>query len=105
MNNEVNRGETQNLVGVDQALQQPSLYQVLLHNDDYTPMEFVVGVLEKFFYMDRRKATDVMLEAHVKGKAACGFFTKDLAETLISQVIDYATCNEHPLICSKDVAA
>ncbi len=103
MKNEVNKLGTQDLIKEKQVLQHPLLYQVLLHNDDFTPMEFVVGVLEKFFYMDRRKAADVMLEAHIKGKAACGFFTKDLAETLISQIIEYARNNEHPLVCSIDV--
>jgi ATP-dependent Clp protease adaptor protein ClpS len=83
---------------------EPSQYQVVMHNDDFTPMEFVVGVLEKFFYMSRAKAAEVMLEAHTKGVAVCGYFVKDTAETKISEIIDYARLHEHPLSCSMDVA-
>ena len=83
-------------------LKQPSLYQVLMHNDDYTPMEFVVMVLERFFCMDTVKATSVMQEIHTTGRAICGVYTKDVAETKVDQVIDFARRNEHPLLCSID---
>jgi ATP-dependent Clp protease adaptor protein ClpS len=84
--------------------QEPSLFQIWVHNDDFTPMEFVVGLLEKFFYMGRTKAAEVMLEAHVQGKAICGLFAKDFAEAKISQVVDYAIQHEQPLHCSMEAA-
>jgi len=77
----------------------PPLYQVVMFNDDYTPMEFVVHVLEAFFAMDREKATRVMLKVHQDGKAVCGVFTRDIAETKSAQVNEYSKQNEHPLIC------
>lgn len=83
---------------------EPTLFQILLHNDEFTPMEFVIGMLEKFFFMNRSKAASVMLEAHTKGTAFCGVFAKDFAEAKITQVIDYARTHEHPLICSMDAA-
>ena len=103
MKYEVNKEYTTNLELVEQ-IKEPSLYQVLVHNDDFTPMEFVVKILERFFNMDRRRASDIMLEAHMKGRAACGLYTKDLAETIVSQVVDYARTNEHPLVCSMEAA-
>ena len=81
-------------------LKEPSLYQVIMHNDDYTPMEFVVAVLKLFFSMDSAKATSLMYQVHMTGKAVCGVFTKDIAETKADQVIDYARRHEHPLLCS-----
>lgn len=83
-------------------LKPPSLYRVVMHNDDFTPMEFVVAVLEAFFNMDRVKATQVMYEVHLTGKAACGLFSKDVAETKVEQVTDYARKHEHPLLCSVE---
>jgi ATP-dependent Clp protease adaptor protein ClpS len=80
-------------------LKKPSLYKVMMMNDDYTPMEFVVHVLESFFSMDREQATRVMLQVHKDGKANCGVFTRDIAETKAAQIIEYAKQNEHPLIC------
>lgn len=80
-------------------LKKPSLYKVMMMNDDYTPMEFVVHVLQSFFSMDREKATRVMLQVHKDGKAKCGVFTRDIAETKAAQVIEYAKQNEHPLLC------
>lgn len=80
-------------------LKKPSLYKVMMMNDDYTPMEFVVHVLQAFFKMDRESATRVMLQVHKDGKANCGVFTRDIAETKAAQVIEYAKENEHPLIC------
>ena len=83
-------------------VKKPKMYRVIMLNDDYTPMEFVVHVLETFFSMDRQMATRVMLEVHTKGKGVCGIFPYDLAETKASQVIEYARQNEHPLICTVE---
>ena len=103
MKNEVNKEYTASLETIT-IKREPFLYQVFIHNDDYTPMEFVVSILEKFFYMERRKATAVMLEAHLQGKAKCGSFSKDVAESKIAEVNDYARVSEHPLICSMEIA-
>jgi ATP-dependent Clp protease adaptor protein ClpS len=80
-------------------LKQPSLFKVVLINDDYTPMEFVVEVLEVFFRMNREQATHVMLTVHTQGKGVCGIYTQDIAETKAAQVNQYARENEHPLLC------
>lgn len=104
MKNQLNK-ECTHLTSVKEELVEPSLFRVVMHNDDFTPMEFVVGVLEKFFYMDRRKAADVMMQVHVKGYAECGTFSKDFAEAKVSQVIDFARIHEHPLMCSMEVAS
>lgn len=80
-------------------LKRPPLYKVLLLNDDYTPMEFVVEILEVFFAMSREKATSVMLTVHIHGKAVCGVYTRDIAETKAAQVNQYARESEHPLLC------
>ena len=85
-------------------LKQPPLYQVVLLNDDYTPMEFVVDVLEKFFSMNRPTATRIMLEVHTKGKGVCGVFTYEIAETKVAQVTTYARDNQHPLMCTLEEA-
>ncbi|MAZ69958.1 MAG: ATP-dependent Clp protease adapter ClpS [Porticoccus sp.] len=83
-------------------LKRPKRYKVVLFNDDYTPMEFVVGLLEIFFGMNREAATRVMLKVHLDGKAVCGVYTKDVAETKVAQVNDYARKNEHPLLCEVE---
>lgn len=80
----------------------PSMYKVLLLNDDYTPMEFVVYVLEKLFRMSREQATQVMLHVHQKGVGVCGVYTYEIAETKVTQVIDLARKNEHPLQCTME---
>ncbi len=80
------------------TLKKPPLYKVVLMNDDYTPMEFVVEVLEDFFYMSRQQATQVMLTVHTKGKGVCGVFTRDIAETKANQVNQYARESGHPLL-------
>lgn len=80
-------------------LKPPQLYKVVLLNDDYTPMDFVVEVLEMFFNLNRKKATRIMLQVHIEGRGVCGTFTRDIAETKVSQVIDYARENQHPLAC------
>jgi ATP-dependent Clp protease adaptor protein ClpS len=77
----------------------PSLYRVLLLNDDYTPMEFVVHVLERFFQKDREAATRIMLHVHNHGVGECGVYTFEVAETKVSQVMDFARQNQHPLQC------
>ena len=82
----------------------PSLYRVLILNDDYTPMEFVVDVLEKFFRMDRTTATRVMLEVHTQGKGICGVFTYEIAETKVALVTSYARDHHHPLMCTLEEA-
>ena len=81
-----------------QKLQPPRKYKVVLNNDDYTPMEFVVEVLQVFFGMNREKATQVMLAVHTTGKGVCGIFPKDIAETKSAQVNQYAQENQHPLV-------
>ena len=83
-------------------LRKPPLYQVVLLNDDYTPMEFVVDVLERIFSLDRTRATRVMLEVHTKGKGACGVFTFEIAETKVAQVMTYARQHQHPLLCTME---
>ena len=80
-------------------LKQPALFKVVLINDDYTPMEFVVEVLEVFFRMNREQATHVMLTVHTQGKGVCGIFTRDIAETKAAQVNQYGREKEHPLLC------
>jgi ATP-dependent Clp protease adaptor protein ClpS len=80
-------------------LKRPSMYKVVLLNDDYTPMDFVVEVLEVFFSMTREKATHIMLTVHVHGKAVCGIYTRDIAETKAAQVNQYSKENQHPLLC------
>ena len=82
----------------------PSNYKVLMLNDDYTPMEFVVLVLQQFFSMGIDDATRVMLQVHQKGVAVCGVFTYEVAETKVTQVIDFARENQHPLQCTLEKA-
>jgi ATP-dependent Clp protease adaptor protein ClpS len=85
-------------------LKPPPMYKVVLINDDYTPMEFVVHVLEAFFQMSREKATRIMLHVHTRGKGICGVYTRDIAETKVAQVNDYARANDHPLLCVMEEA-
>ena len=85
-------------------VKRPPLYQVILLNDDYTPMEFVVDVLESVFGMDRTTATRVMLEVHTRGKGVCGVFTFEIAETKVAQVTSYARQQQHPLLCTMEEA-
>ncbi|MEM8833399.1 MAG: ATP-dependent Clp protease adapter ClpS [Pseudomonadota bacterium] len=80
----------------------PSMYKVLLLNDDYTPMEFVVHILEKFFSKNRQEATDIMLHVHRRGVGICGIFTYEVAETKVGQVMDFARANEQPLQCTME---
>ena len=83
-------------------LKKPPMYKVVLLNDDYTPMEFVVHVLQEFFGMDRETATHIMLNVHTKGKGICGVYPRDIAETKVTQVNDYSRQNQHPLLCTLE---
>ena len=85
-------------------LKRPPLYRVILLNDDYTPMEFVVEVLISFFNMSKEKATQVMLHVHNRGVGVCGIFSKEIAESKVALVNDYARSNEHPLLCTMEEA-
>jgi ATP-dependent Clp protease adaptor protein ClpS len=80
-------------------LKKPKLYRVVIFNDDYTPMEFVVELLEFFFSLNREAATRIMLKVHTEGKAVCGVYVHDIADTKAAQVNQYARDNEHPLLC------
>ncbi len=83
-------------------VKKPPMYRVVLLNDDYTPMDFVVAVLMMFFSMDQEKATQVMLSVHTQGKGVCGIFTRDVAETKAAIVNQYARDNSHPLLCEVE---
>ena len=83
-------------------VKQPPLYRVILVNDDYTPMEFVVDILETIFSMERTRATQVMLEVHTKGKGVCGVFNFEIAETKVAQVTALAQQHQHPLLCTME---
>ena len=85
-------------------LKKPPLFQVLLLNDDFTPMEFVVDVLERIFGLDRVKATRVMLEVHTRGRGVCGVYTFEIAGTKVAQVMAYARQHQHPLLCTMEEA-
>jgi ATP-dependent Clp protease adaptor protein ClpS len=85
-----------------QELKPPSMYKVVLNNDDYTPMDFVVDVLTRFFKLDEEKAHQVMLTVHYEGKGVCGIFTAGIAETKVAQVSEYAKENQHPLLCTME---
>tara|TARA_R110002096_G_scaffold22547_8_gene72324 strand:- start:25577 stop:25906 length:330 start_codon:yes stop_codon:yes gene_type:complete len=92
-------------LAVDEArpeLKRPPLYRVVLINDDFTPMEFVVEILESVFAMERTRATQVMLEVHTKGKGICGVFSYEIAETKVAQVMSIATQHQHPLLCTME---
>jgi ATP-dependent Clp protease adaptor protein ClpS len=84
---------------VKPELKRPSLYRVIMLNDDFTPMDFVIEVLTHYFMMDMEKAAQIMLAVHTQGSAVCGVYTKDIAETKAAYVIDYAKENQHPLMC------
>lgn len=83
-------------------LKQPPMYKVILLNDDYTPMEFVVEVLRKFFRLDRERAVQVMLHVHTRGQGVCGTFTRDVAETKVAVVNEFSKENDHPLKCTME---
>jgi ATP-dependent Clp protease adaptor protein ClpS len=85
-------------------LKQPPLYKVLILNDDYTPMDFVVLVLQRFFRMNKEKAIQIMMHVHTQGVGICGLYTKDIAETKVHEVNDYARSHQHPLLCTMEEA-
>ena len=82
----------------------PPLYSVLLLNDDYTPMDFVIEVLTRFFTLDLERATQVMLHVHTRGRGVCGVFTREIAESKVAQVNEYSRMNQHPLLCTMEKA-
>lgn len=85
-------------------LKSPPLYKVVLLNDDYTPMDFVVEILEYFFAMSREKATVIMLHIHTRGRGICGVYTYEIAETKVAQVNQFARDHQHPLLCVMEEA-
>ena len=85
-------------------VKEPPLYNVVLLNDDYTPMEFVVHILEYFFLLPRENAVRVMLQVHTEGKGVCGTYSKEIAESKVSNVNDYSRENSHPLMCMMEYA-
>lgn len=106
---EVPSGDDDGAVATEEAkpelkLKKPPLYKVILINDDYTPMEFVVEVLETFFKMNREQATQVMLAVHTQGKGVCGIYTRDIAETKAAQVNQFARDHQHPLLCEIEAS-
>lgn len=92
------------LEAVKKKVQPPPMYKVLLNNDDYTPMDFVIEVLTRFFNFDAEKANQLMLTVHYRGKAVCGIYTSEIAETKVMQVNQYARKHQHPLMCSMEPA-
>lgn len=99
--------ERQDDLAVEEArpkIKKPPMYKVVMLNDDYTPMDFVVEVLEVIFRLGREQATRVMLTVHTQGKAVCGVYPRDIAETKAAQVVDYARENQHPLMCQVETA-
>jgi ATP-dependent Clp protease adaptor protein ClpS len=89
---------------VESELMPPSMYKVILNNDDYTPMDFVIEVLRIFFSKNEQEATDIMLTIHHQGKGICGVFPFGIAETKVIQVNQFARQNQHPLLCSLEKA-
>ena len=89
---------------VESELMPPSMYKVVLNNDDYTPMDFVIEVLQVFFRKNGQEATDIMLTIHHQGKGICGIFPFGIAETKVIQVNQFARQNQHPLLCSSEKA-
>ena len=110
MSNDENRNagtggpSTSVITKVKPKTKRPNLYRVLILNDDYTPMEFVVLVLERFFNKSREDATRIMLHVHHNGVGECGVFTYEVAETKVTQVMDFARQNQHPLQCTLEKA-
>ena len=99
-----NRGNTGVVVKPKQKTKKPSMYKVIMLNDDYTPMEFVIHVLERFFSKNREEATKIMLHVHQRGVGVCGTFTYEVAETKVTQVMDFARQHQHPLQCTVEKA-
>jgi len=102
MPNNVGGPQTGLLVKPRPRTKKPALYKVLLLNDDYTPMDFVVLVLERFFGKDRTAATEIMLAVHKKGVGLCGVYTYEIAETKVAQVMAFSRQHQHPLQCTLE---
>ena len=106
MSDDVRRGDgdsgTGVVVRIKPKTKKPSLYKVLMLNDDYTPMEFVVHILERFFNKTREEATAVMLHVHRRGVGVCGVYTYEVAETKVTQVVEFARQHQHPLQCTLE---
>ena len=94
--------ETGLLLKTRPKTKKPDMYKVLLLNDDYTPMEFVVHILERFFKKTRQEATDIMMHVHRRGVGVCGIYTYEIAETKVNQVMEFAKANEQPLQCISE---
>ena len=101
-NGDDGRANTGVVIKTRPKVKKPSLYKVLMLNDDYTPMEFVVHVLERYFSKTTEEATRIMLHVHQKGVGICGVFTFEVAETKVNQVMDLARKNQHPLQCTLE---
>ena len=101
-NNTQESNETGLMLKTRPKTKKPAMYKVLLLNDDFTPMEFVVHVVEKFFAKNRAEATEIMLHVHRRGVGICGVFTYEIAETKVAQVMDFARANEQPLQCTME---
>ncbi|MGA8278917.1 MAG: ATP-dependent Clp protease adapter ClpS [Rhodanobacteraceae bacterium] len=100
-------GEREHGLAVEEArpeVARPPLYQVVLLNDDFTPMDFVIAVLETFFGLDRERATQIMLHVHTRGKGVCGVFTREVAETKVTHVNEFSRTHQHPLLCTMEKA-
>lgn len=95
----VGEGQTGLAVKTKQKVKKPDLYRVLLLNDDFTPMEFVIHILQRFFRKSTEEATQIMLHVHNNGVGECGVYTYEVAETKVTQVMDFARKNQHPLQC------
>lgn len=100
--NDDSEGKTGVVTKTRPRTKKPSLYKVLLLNDDYTPMEFVVYILERFFNKSRDEATQIMLHVHQKGVGICGVYTYEVAETKVTQVMNFASQQQHPLQCTME---
>jgi ATP-dependent Clp protease adaptor protein ClpS len=101
---EIRRGDDLAVEESKPKVKPPPLYKVILLNDDYTPMEFVVHVLEYFFGLPRDKAVRIMLQVHTQGSGVCGVYTREIAETKVALVNEYARDNQHPLLCTMEHA-
>ncbi len=101
-NKDQDKTDTGLLTKAEPKTKKPSMYKVVLLNDDYTPMEFVIHILQRFFKMTTDEATQVMLQVHQKGAGICGIFTYEVAETKVNQVLSFSQQNDHPLQCTLE---
>ena len=103
-NTDNDKGQSQVILETRPRTKKPSMYKVIMLNDDYTPMEFVILVLERFFNKTSEEATQIMMHVHQKGVGVCGVFTYEVAETKVQQVMDLARQHQHPLQCTLEKA-